>query len=271
MRQQAANKRKHTGQNKREHYIYGALVAVGLFLIVAASGGIIATEREYSSARDEYDKLSELYPVMSAYLTEIQDAAGLDPQSQGRGSPFSSSGNSADVHPDPLKGLREVNPDFIGWISIGDFINYPVVRGRNNSHYLNTTFTGQNNIAGAVFMDYKLSRGFDETVCILYGHNMRDGTIFAPLHQYRDASFILDHPYITIVTADGELLTYRIFAAKVTDVWDKAYSLNFPDVASAVKALGGAPGGADHFLLLSTCTSNSNKNERLLVYAALAP
>ena len=262
-----------SGQLKRERIVYAALMLLGLLMITRASGELQSTHEERVSAREEYELLGGLYPVMSAYLAsqnfELPDSDSV-PAPAGFLIPDSESEipDFAGEQPDPLITLLNINPDFAGWIAIGDFINYPVVQGKNNSYYLNRTFSGQDNAAGAIFMDYRLAHGFDEPVCILFGHNMKDGTIFAPLHQYRDPAFIDTHPDITIVTAEGEVLTYRIFAARTTNAWDEAYNLDYSDCSPAVKKISGAPAEANRFLILSTCTSNSNSDERLLVYAA---
>ena len=268
-------------RSKRGFIIYFALITAGIFLIAAASLELIVGEREYISAREEYDQLTELYPVMSSYLsglwrslTDDPELSGSDLFSFGRDSTFSDSGSGdpsadGDEHPDPLAGLLGLNPDFVGWISIDEIINYPVVRGSDNSRYLNTTFTGQNNPSGTVFMDSRNEQGFDSHVCILYGHNMKDRSMFAQLHNYRNQSFMEEHPLIVIITAEGEILTYQVFAARLVTDENRAYRLNFPDVAAAARFFPKSPEGASRFLLLSTCTTSSYNFERLLVYATL--
>jgi len=169
----------------------------------------------------------------------------------------------------PLDELAGINPDFVGWISIDGVIEYPIVRGRDNNRYLRVTFAGQRNGSGAIFMDYRNTMGFLDTVCIIYGHNMKNGTMFAPLNRYADRAFLEEHPDITVVTSDGEILKYRIFAAKRVCVWDAIYDLKHSSSAAAAKALGDAPDGAGNYLLLSTCTPSVEKDERMLVYAAL--
>jgi len=275
------NKKKRTVRSKRGFIIYFALITAGIFLIAAASLELIVGEREYISAREEYDQLTELYPVMSSYLsglwrslTDDPELSGSDLFSFGRESTFSDSGSGdpsadGDEHPDPLAGLLGLNPDFVGWISIDEIINYPVVRGSDNSRYLNTTFTGQNNPSGTVFMDSRNEQGFDSHVCILYGHNMKDRSMFAQLHNYRNQSFMEEHPLIIIITAEGEILTYQVFAARLVTDENRAYRLNFPDVAAAARFFPKSPEGASRFLLLSTCTTSSYNFERLLVYATL--
>jgi len=167
-----------------------------------------------------------------------------------------------------LSALAEMNPDFAGWMAIpGTTISYPVVRGPDNTRYLNTTFRGARNPAGAIFMESACDKGFDAPVCIVYGHNMRDGSMFGSLSAYMNKGYLEENPEIVILTADGRSLTYRIFNAKRTDVWDSAYSLDPNDAAAPIKYPAAA--GSTQLLILSTCIDGENRQARLLVFAAL--
>ena len=118
-------------------------------------------------------------------------------------------------------------------------------------------------------MDYRNREGFDSYVTILFGHRTRDRTMFSPLVNYLDKSFLQENPLITITTRDGDELTYTIFAAKLTDAWDRAYEISFSDSSRAASVFPNAPADASRFLLLSTCTPSSDREERIIVYAAL--
>ena len=287
------SKEKRISLPIRERVNYAALITVGFFLIAAASSDLYASGREYIAACSEYEQLREQSPFMPAYRAPASQL----PISQGTGN--SASNEASDLNlslmidseisdtpiqnseyqipdspdeepPNPLAGLAEMNPDFVGWISIDGVIDYPVVRGRDNSRYLRVTFSGQRNSSGAIFMDYRNTSGFYDSVCIIYGHNMRDGSMFAQLNRYADPAFLADNPDIMVMTADGEVLEYRIFAAKQVYAWDSTYDLDFADVTEAAKAFDGAPDNAANFLLLSTCTPSAEKNDRILVFAAPA-
>ena len=255
--------------------VYMAAITVGLLLLAAASVDLISGKREYSEARDEYDRLGEFYPAMNSFLDALlqqgQDQGTEDDEyvwipGSGR---TSDSDTAEDGAVNPLDELREINPDFAGWISIGDFISYPVVHGKDNDYYLDRTFTKQKNPSGAIFMDYRNESGFDSPVCILYGHNMKDRTMFAQLHKYRESAFMEEHPDISIITSEGEVLVYRVFDARLVADENRAYKLNFPDIAAAARVFPKSPEGASRFLLLSTCTNSSYNFERLLIYAAV--
>lgn len=124
----------------------------------------------------------------------------------------------------PESSLTEVNPDYIGWLQIpGTAVDYPVVCGQDNTKYLDTTFEGAANPAGAIFMDCVATSGFDSSHTILYGHNIRDGSMFGGLHRYLEAAYMAQNPIIIVTTPDGSLLTYTILKAYMTDVEDRAY------------------------------------------------
>ena len=238
-------------KSRKQQYIYTALVLIGIVLIGAASLVLLTAQREYSNARDEYGQLRELY------LAERPIPIGSAPIEE-----YSSFGNKPSIPADnhtasPMTGLLELNSDFVGWITIeGTMINYPITRGSDNEIYLTTTFCGQINPSGSIFMDYRCGQGFDGPICILYGHNMKDGSMFTSLHEYLDPAFMKAYPDITVTTLDARDLTYRVFDARHTTVKDMIYSLTFPEEE-------------ERLLILSTCIAGGNKDARLLIYSRL--
>lgn len=94
--------------------------------------------------------------------------------------------------------LLSINPDYQFWISIsGTDIQYPVVWHEDNAYYLNHDFYGKEQKGGCIFADAgHVPLAADNT--ILYGHNMKDGSMFAGLKKYQKESFFLDHPDVRI-------------------------------------------------------------------------
>ena len=81
-----------------------------------------------------------------------------------------------------LGALRRTNPDVLGWISIpGTQLDYPVLQSEDNQYYLTRTWEKQRNSAGSVFLECQLSGDFSEFNTILYGHNMKNGSMFGSL------------------------------------------------------------------------------------------
>ncbi|MCL2188383.1 MAG: class B sortase [Defluviitaleaceae bacterium] len=166
--------------------------------------------------------------------------------------------------------MREINPNFVCWIRIeGTRIDYPVVRAQDNERYLTLTFTGTYNENGAVFMDYRNTGDFVPHL-IIYGHNTRYGTMFSDLHRFLCAQFLAQHNTISLII-NGEVVEYKIFCARRTDIYDPAFFLDFTEAGAFHDFLAriNAPENAVQILTLSTCVSGNNINERVLVQGAL--
>jgi len=258
------------GSLKRMHYVYGSLVIVGAILVTVAIRVILGGVIEDADARSEYELLRVNFPAVAAQSPEpvIESDREERPAEEIREEVEVEDEDEEDLRNLSLEELYALNRDFIGWISAEPSIDYPVVRGSDNDRYINTTFLGHRNTAGAIFMDYRHADGFDEQVSILYGHNTRDGSMFSALIRFLDQGYLQRNPNITITTRDGTRLNYRVFAARLTDAWDIAYTIGINDSARASEEFSGAPENTSHFLLLSTCTRNSNDDERVLVFAA---
>jgi len=117
-----------------------------------------------------------------------------------------------------LLPLMEINKDFVGMITIpGTGIQYPVVKGTDNERYLNTDFEGRHSIRGTIFMDYRNDGSIlANKNTILYGHNMKDGSMFHELLSYKDGSTRHDSPIIILDTPTG-IKYWIIFAIYVSE------------------------------------------------------
>jgi sortase B len=167
------------------------------------------------------------------------------------------------------ESMREINPDYICWIKIdGTAIDYPVVRAMDNEKYLNLSFFGEESQMGALFMDYRCTN--DTPHVIIYGHNVRQGDMFGGLRRFHDEHYRLAHPIITIMVND-RIIEYEIFSVRRTDIYDPAYFLDFSLHGSfgAFAERNGAPPDAAQIITLSTCISEGNDNERLIVQGVL--
>ena len=97
--------------------------------------------------------------------------------------------------------LQAKNSDVCGWITIyGTHVDYPVVRGADNSVYLMRDPEGNYRMSGSIFMDCVNQREFTDFNTILYGHHMKSGQMFGSLSSYSDQSYCEKHPYIQFDT-----------------------------------------------------------------------
>lgn len=113
--------------------------------------------------------------------------------------------------------LAEINEDITGWLfAPKQGIDYPVVQGGDNDFYLRRLFTGESNKLGSIFMDYRNQRDFSDKNTLIYGHNMRDGSMFAALTKYQDQSYYEEFPAMELYTPGGNFALHW-FAGMVVD------------------------------------------------------
>ena len=181
--------------------------------------------------------------------------------------------------------LQERNPDICGWIIIPDTdISYPIVQGTDNEFYLTHTFLKAENYAGAIFMDYQADRTFKDFNTFIYGHNVKHGTMFAELENFKDASFYEAHPYIYLFTPDGN---YRCEVVSMYSTTDQSASYttytgdeeNYLKYVDLVKGLAENirevdVKGSEHMITLSTCSyerGGEASDARYLLHAKMVP
>lgn len=111
--------------------------------------------------------------------------------------------------------LIEINPDFVGWIKIENTqIDYPVVQGEDNEYYLSKNFQKQDAKSGSIFMDYRNELTSDKHI-ILYGHRMKDGTMFGELSNFLNVDFFLSSPSIYLETPEKNY-RFEVFSTYLT-------------------------------------------------------
>ena len=115
-----------------------------------------------------------------------------------------------------IKANAEKNADVIGWIRIeGTLIDYPVVQTDDISYYLTHDAARRINVNGAIFLDRNCDPISLSGNNILYGHHMKDGSMFAALVEYDDEDFLRDHPIIEFATTE-KTYQWEIFAVFIT-------------------------------------------------------
>ena len=185
--------------------------------------------------------------------------------------------------PVDFDALHAMNPDIYAWIEIPDTdISYAVLRREgDNNYYMNHAENGSYYSGGCIFSDDFNSPDMTDPVTILYGHNLRNGTMFAKLNDFVDTGVFSDHRYMYLYRPDRALV-YEIFSAAPHsseqilaehDFTDReAYTAFFADVASvsssAQRREDSFPTFGDRVLILSTCFRVNNQ-QRFLVMGRL--
>ena len=110
---------------------------------------------------------------------------------------------------------KAINPDVIGWIQIpGTNIDYPVVRGEDNNFYLENNVEREKSRYGAIFMDHRNANPDQQRHIIIYGHNMKNGTMFHSLMNYKQRDFFNKHRLINLLW-DGVNTVWEIYLAYI--------------------------------------------------------
>ena len=126
--------------------------------------------------------------------------------------------------------LQEINPDLYAWIRIEDTqIDYPIAqRSGDDSFYLHHDLYGESRYAGCIYTEDKNSKDFSDPNTVIYGHNMKNGTMFKGLHKFEDETFFKEHPFVYIYMPD-RVLVYEVFAAYIYDDRHILNSFDFSD------------------------------------------
>ncbi len=197
-----------------------------LLLVVAAVSGYLwyTEERQYSVGADVYNEVAHQYTTFhenrppeaapEAFPTAVSLAAV-----SGSGNPDNSgvtSGRSEVVNPyqaelDWIRSrysvnfeeLQKINPQTVGWIFNEDLsINYPVMQGEDNDYYLTHLVNNKVNKKGSIFVDVHNYYDFTDDTTVIFGHNMRDGSMFSALEKYKDQAYYDAHPFLYYLTPE---------------------------------------------------------------------
>lgn len=116
--------------------------------------------------------------------------------------------------------LKELNPDVVGWIEIPNTnINYAIVKGQNNTFYLNHDILRKYNIYGSIFMNYQNNADFLDNNTILFGHNTYKDTLFGELIKIQEGK--LGNEVKIIIYTEKEKIEYQVYAAYIAEEADE--------------------------------------------------
>lgn len=129
------------------------------------------------------------------------------------------------------KALKKVNPDVQGWLyQKGTVINYPVVQGTDNDTYLHTRFDKQWSGGGTLFVDCRMEKDFKGFNSIIYGHHMKDGSMFRSIRGYtKEDGYYDKHKTLELATPHGNyhLVVFSAFITKATD--EDTYKITYDE------------------------------------------
>ena len=193
--------------------------------------------KEYKKSSDEYDNLENSYAVdqeqESENIDNLEDDDALQSISGQEVRTVFEDGEEKTLpvlkNPIDFTQLLSVNSDIVGWLRIRALdISYPVVQGKDNDYYLHRTFEKTDNFAGCLFVNSYNMGDFTDQNTIIYGHNMKNGSMFGKLKNFNDPEVFKKSRYFWIFTPDF-IYQYRIFSASVVDKTGLTYQISFTD------------------------------------------
>lgn len=249
-----AGKKYHRGRKKAKKkgsLVLNLILILALIVFAVSAFQLFQIVKGYMEGRGEYEDIRELA------IEEVDDGEEGTPQFR--------------VNFDELLAI---NPDTIGWIRFSPeppIISYPIVQGEDNDEYLHKTFSANENTLGAIFLNAGNQPDFSDRNSIIYGHRMKDGSMFRHLQDYEERAFWENNPYFYIYTPDGREITYHIYSAGQVEDTSDTYLTSFAsdeeyqaflDMTKEVSLYdtGVELTTEDTIVTLSTCTSASDEH-----------
>ena len=174
--------------------------------------------------------------------------------------------------------LKKINPDVVSWITIpGTNIDYPLLQGKDNNQYLHKDMEGRDSVAGAIFLDHGDKADLSSRHNIIYGHHMKNGTMFKDIVKYKDQQYFDEHQDITIYTPNREIHLKALAAVvaspdairRKTDFQSQEeFTSYIEEMTKGAKASATVPKGTTVRRLYSFVTcSYEFQNARTILYA----
>ena len=195
--------------SQRKHRRWLVVFIIAIIVLVGSLAALRVIAFSYIQGQQKYDDIAEKAEFDGTGLT---DTALLD---------------NVKVNWD---ALLDANPDTVAWVYVpGTNINYPVVQGEDNDHYLYYDFDGNAGWLaeyGTIFLDYQNKRDFTDPVSFIYGHHMNDGSMFASLSTLEDQQAFDEHRIVYLLTPHGNF-RLRSFSIVHCDPYDPIVETTF--------------------------------------------
>lgn len=244
---------------------------VAIIAIICASLYLYSSNTEYKKASSEYEDIER----EAVSVEEVQNSTNesADATSEEYVESFINLNIDFDY-------LNEVNEDVVGWIFIPELsLSYPVLQYTDNSFYLKHTFKKEANFAGAIFLDSEVKSDMSGKNTFIYGHNMKDGSMFGSIKKLKGDTERLKNTEIYYYTSN-HAYKYKVFSNFITSAGSFVYYLSEDDeqlsnylekimnvnTFDPGKEMGVA--GENRIITLSTC-SGSNTGKRTILQGVL--
>ena len=248
------------------------VLIVSLAAVVVSGINVFRLSREYQKGINEYQQLESYASVKEETPVQEESTEAEETEEE------SLIPVSVDIQYDELK---KINEDFAGWLYYEPLdISYPIVRWNDNDYYTHYTFEGEKNSSGAIFMDFLNKTDCSDYNTIVYGHNMRNGTMFGSLKKMlNDSSIQEENPNFYVFTEDKAYM-YEIFAVYLTQADSRTYDLirneeeqqGFLDYVeeTATWRSDKVVSASDKVMTLSTCHGLHSNNRTIILGVLVA-
>ena len=263
MKEKGRRRKRHRG---KKNIISNLILVVAIVVFIYSAYMLLGIYIEYRRGDKEYNRIEE-------EVVEIPTAEEKVPEEEASQESTKHISLKVDFHK-----LQNTNKDAVGWIQFDEpkKISYPIVQGKDNDQYLKTTFEGKKNSAGSIFMDANNSGDFTDRNTFIYGHNMKNGSMFGQLRKFKTKDYYEQNPYFYIYTPEGKEVEYQIFAVCIVEDTSRSYTRHFNNDAeyleylNYIKSIARYDTGVEvtaesSIVSLSTCT-NVTETQRLLVH-----
>lgn len=258
------------GRKKRPDVLRWCILAVGVVLIVGSAVYLGEILLEYYKGDSEYNALKK--QVFAQTGEDAQEENEKEASGQQEGGQQEDQGLGADAVAvcRAVERLAQENEDVVGWLAFDNVdISYPIMQGEDNDEYLHHTYSGEYNSAGSIFMEALNRPDFQDSHTIIYGHNMKNGSMFGKLKKYKTEDFYDMNQYFTIYTAD-RVMRYQIFAYYDISQYGDVYDIYFEDAKELGQMISNMQkrsyistkipvGTGDKIITLSTCSTEDNR------------
>lgn len=267
--------------------IWGILLFISICLIFI---GILVFLHQSGNRKEASDRLSEIQETVNITTENAMDydtthKMNRNPPDQDILTRLGINIPNKDIN---WQNLHEQNADIYAWIYVPDtIVDYPIVQHpTDNSYYLNYNLDGSYGYPGCIYTENYNTKTFSDLHTVIYGHNLKDQTMFSTLHNFEDPGLMKEDHYIYIYT-ENYIYVYQIFGAyeypaiHLLDNYDLSNEYVYEQYIKDVLNVDHTPARVanirhdipvtkeDHIVTLSTCTKDDVASLRFLVVGVL--
>lgn len=238
-----------------------------ILVLICVISGFVSISSFLSKKQDEaaYENLRE--SVHTPLETTVAETEPLTESSEETNVIVESTKSAENVIPSGIRNLMDQNSNVVGWITINDTnIDHPIVQNKDdNEYFLHRDINGEKNSAGSIYLDS--NHEMNETgLHVIYGHHMKNGTMFKDIVKFRDSDYMKKHQNIKIWTNEKELTLKPVYC--YAGPADGSYRSSFDSTAELQEFLKEKTGetiSSDNVFVFITCSYGSADERTYLI------